>query len=41
MSGPRTYASRNTTKDERIKLHGIPQREKQLNDLRAVGKYEV
>ena len=38
---PHTHAGRNTAEDERKQLYGIPEREKQPDDLRKVGEHEV
>ena len=36
-----TYAFRNTTKDERFDIHGIPERKEQSHDIREMGEHEV
>ena len=37
----RTYASRNSTKDERIEFYGLPQGQEQPHDIREVGQYAL
>ena len=41
MSRSCTYAVGDTTKNERFRVHGIFEREKQFDDISKMGEYEI
>ena len=41
MRGSCTYAGGNTAKGSGVKLYGVSEREKQLNDIRAISRAEI
>ena len=41
MSRSCTYAGKYTAEDSSVELYGIFEREEQLDDLRAVRRYEI